>query len=187
MPTCWGEVHAMTGNVEGRLGRSRWKTRFLTRTMVFGALWWILASGDASSWWIGVPAVGFAAAVSLLLPPAPGRLRLSPSGLALFLPFFLFQSLQGGIDVMRRVFHPRLPLEPALICYRLGLGEASARVFMANAVSLLPGTLSADLDGHQLMVHTLDARMPVREQLRELELRVGRVFGVSPGLAGPLG
>lgn len=87
---------------------------------------------------------------------------------------------------MRRALHPRLPLEPVLLHYRLGLDQASARVFMANAVSLLPETLSADLDGHQLIMRALDARMPVREHLRELELRVGRVFGISPGLAGPL-
>ncbi len=175
----------MAGNEEGRLGRNRWKTRFLTRTLVLGGIWWILVSGDASSWWIGLPALGLAVTVSLLLLPAPGLLRLSPGGLALFLPFFLLQSFRGGIDVMRRALHPGLPLEPVLLYYRLGLEEASARVFMVNVVSLLPGTLSADLDGHQLIVHALDARMPVREHLRELELRVGRVFGISPGLAGP--
>lgn len=176
----------MVHNERIRPGGNGWKTRVLSRIMVLGGIWWVLVDGEASSWWFGLPAVGLAVMVSLLLPPAPTPLHLSPGGLALFMPFFLVQSLRGGVDVMRRALHPRLPLEPALICYRLGLGEASARVFMANAVSLLPGTLIADLDGDQLIVHSLDVRMPVHEQLRELERRVGRVFGLEPGVSRPL-
>ncbi|MBE0509552.1 MAG: Na+/H+ antiporter subunit E [Chromatiales bacterium] len=42
-----------------------------------------------------------------------------------FIPFFLLQSLLGGIDVARRAFHPRTPLSPTLIRYPLSLSESA--------------------------------------------------------------
>ena len=50
---------------------------------------------------------------------------------------------------------------------------------MANVVSLLPGTLSADIDGDGLVVHALDGRLPVTEQLAVLESRVADLFRIA--------
>jgi multicomponent Na+:H+ antiporter subunit E len=97
------------------------------------------------------------------------------------LPFFLWESLRGGIDVARRALHPDLPLRPALLRYRTGLAEGAPRIFLVHCVSLLPGTLSAALEGDTLMVQVLDAGAPVEEELAALEARVGRLF------ASPLG
>lgn len=99
--------------------------------------------------------------------------------MALFAPFFLVQSLRGGVDVARRALHPRLPLNPCLVRYPLCLEEVPAQVFMANVVSLLPGTLSADLEDSVLTVHALDCALPVTEQLQALESRVARLFGLA--------
>ncbi len=96
--------------------------------------------------------------------------------------FFLKASLISGLDVVRRAFHPKLLLQPDLIDYRLSLATDVARVFMADAVSLLPGTLSAHLVEANLTVHVLDRNMPVREELRALEKRVAAMLeaGVGP-------
>jgi multicomponent Na+:H+ antiporter subunit E len=99
--------------------------------------------------------------------------------MASFLPFFCLQSLRGGVDVAWRAFHPGLPIHPCLVHYPLRLRETPARVFMANVVSLLPGTLSADIDGDSLIVHALDGRLPVAEQLAVLESRVANVFRIA--------
>lgn len=148
----------------------------MSRGCAFGLLWWGLGGDDPLWWWAGLPTVGLAVVVSLALSPGPWRLRWNPGGLARFVPFFLFQSLRGGLDVARRTLHPRLPLNPSLVCYPLRLEESPAQVFMANVVSLLPGTLSADLEGSVLTVHALDIGLPVTEQLQALESRVARLF-----------
>jgi multisubunit Na+/H+ antiporter MnhE subunit len=64
-------------------------------------LWWVLTGGAPASWAIGLPvalACGVGAAV--LVPRADAR--IDPRGLLLFLPFFVWRSLAGGIDVARR-------------------------------------------------------------------------------------
>jgi multicomponent Na+:H+ antiporter subunit E len=153
--------------------------RIVSRGFVFGFIWWTLGGADLATWWVGLPAVGIAVVVSLLITHASIRLRWSPGGLAFFLPFFCLQSLRGGVDVAWRAFHPGLPIHPCLVSYSLRLRETPARVFMANVVSLLPGTLSADLEGDCLVVHALDGRLPVTGQLRELESRVANLFRIA--------
>jgi multicomponent Na+:H+ antiporter subunit E len=51
---------------------------------------------------------------------------------------------------------------------------------MANVVSLLPGTLSAELRGDCLKVHVLDANADVFEELQSLESKIKHVFGLEP-------
>lgn len=98
-----------------------------------------------------------------------------------FVPFFAYCSLKGGVDVAGRAFSPRLPLTPAMLDYSLRLPKGTARVFFANIVSLLPGTLSTDIRGDTLMVHVLDNTSPVFEQLQRLEVAVARLFGCLIG------
>lgn len=169
----------MTGREEVPGSGSGWLRRVLSRSIVLGILWWVLGGSDPLWWWVGLPAVGLAVMVSLSLAPASMQQRWRARGVVLFVPFFCFQSLRGGIDVARRAFDPRLPLHPSLVRYPFRLMDWPSRVFMANAVSLLPGTLSADLDEHHLLVHALDQDLPVMAQLHALETRVAHLFCVA--------
>lgn len=147
------------------------------RTVLFALLWWILTEGATNSWLVGVPVVLLAVLASevLLLPGVswslPGAVR--------FVPFFLWHSLHGGVDVARRALHPRLPISPELYDYRWRLPPGLPRVFMANTVSLLPGTLSAELDEEHLRVHVLDQTGAFASGLAVIEVRVARLFGLS--------
>jgi multicomponent Na+:H+ antiporter subunit E len=98
--------------------------------------------------------------------------------LPLLVPFFLWESLRGGIDVALRAFRPRLPLSPAIIQYRLRLPPGPAPVMMASLVSLMPGTL-AMISGAWLRVHVLDDGRDYQDDLQRLEEKVARVFGVA--------
>lgn len=156
--------------------------------VAFGALWLTLAGPtDPASWIIGVPAVVAAVWARHRLAPAPGR-GLSLLGVLRFLPVFFIESFKGGLDVARRVLGPRLRVEPGLLTYRLSLGSRAARVFFIDLVSLLPGTLSADLEGDTLVVHALDCRVDVAPELARLERHVARVFRErlrEPGAPSP--
>lgn len=116
----------------------------LVRAGLLGLGWWILIEGAWGGWPLALLVVGCALWVSVRLVPAI-RWRLHPMGLIRFIPFFLTQSLAGGLDVARRAFHPRLPLAPGFIDFPLSLPPGSARLFFVGTVSLLPGTLSVRL------------------------------------------
>lgn len=168
-----------SGHTPGR-GRRVSAARLAVHALIFAALWWILAGGRG--WNVGIPFILLAAVASCLVAPTP---RWSPAGLIRFLPYFLWNSLRGGVDVAVRVLHPKLPIEPALVRYELRLDDTAARVMMADTVTLLPGTLSADLDDHVLVVHVLNAGAPVAEVLGALERRIADLFGLDNGVTTP--
>ncbi|KIH75725.1 hypothetical protein GFER_15370 [Geoalkalibacter ferrihydriticus DSM 17813] len=152
----------------------------LGRLAVFALLWWVLTDGAADAWVIGAGVILLAAGVSLALRQ-PCAWGLSLGGVLRFVPFFCLQSVRGGIDVTRRAFSPSLPLEPLLFVYPLLLPPGTARIFLLNTVSLLPGTLSADLRGDQLVVHGLDGTLPLSRDLQRLESYVAALFGLRLG------
>ena len=114
--------------------------RLIVRALGFAALWAILSGGEG--WSIGVPAIVIATAASPLVTPAS---RWSLAGLARFIPYFLWNSLRGGVDVAARALNPGLPIDPGVFRYEMTLDSTVARGLMADTVTLLPGTLSADL------------------------------------------
>ncbi|MDP1691019.1 MAG: Na+/H+ antiporter subunit E [Burkholderiaceae bacterium] len=159
----------------------------LARTALLATLWWTLAGGTA--WAFGAPVVLLAVGTSFALQPTR-RVRLNPIALARFVGFFVLRSVRAGIDVARRALSPDLPLVPALMAYRLRLPPGPSRVFLANTMSLLPGTLSADLSDENLHVHVLDERLPIEPELRAAEVRIAALFGqtlndLPPGRDGP--
>ena len=146
------------------------------RAVLFTLLWWILTDGATDSWLVGAPVVLFATLVSVaLLPPFSWSLM----GIVRFIPFFLWRSLRGGMDVARCALHPRLPISPGLFDYIFRLPPGLPRVFMANIVSLLPGTLSTELGANYLQVHVLDERKDFLSELEKVEQRVAAMFGIS--------
>jgi multicomponent Na+:H+ antiporter subunit E len=84
--------------------------------------------------------------------------------------------------VALRTLGPRLRVNPGFLRYQTLLRDPAARVFLANCVNLLPGTLAAELEADWLVVHVLSAEADNEPELRRLERAVARLF--SEGLEG---
>lgn len=145
--------------------------RLIVRALGLAILWAILSGGQG--WAIGVPVVVLATAVTTVVTPVS---RWSLAGIARFLPYFFWNSLRGGVDVAARALDPTLPIDPAVLRYEMRLESDEARVLMANTVTLLPGTLSADLQGNVLLVHVLNASGFSMDTLDALQRRVADLF-----------
>lgn len=147
----------------------------LFRAAVLALVWWMLADGDTDSWVVGLPLVIVATLTSLaMLAPV----TLSLTGILRLAPFFIWHSLRGGVDVAWRALHPKVPVYPALVEFNTRLPPGLPRILMVNTVSLLPGTLSADLRANCLQVHVLASAEAVPSQLLAQEQAVARVFGI---------
>ena len=149
-----------------------------TRSLLFAGVWWVLTGGGAKAWPLGAVMIVLALLVSLrLLPPGPHRVSLI--GLGTFFGFFMGRSVIAGVQVAMLALRPRLDLHPLMVELPTRLPHEAERVFLANIITLMPGTLSAGLDGKRLRLHVLDARLPVEKELRAVEQRVARLFGVE--------
>ena len=153
----------------------------LRSALLFALVWWVLVGGELASWWIGVPAVLVAATASatLIFPTTMVWFELFR-----FVPFFLIRSLLGGADVAWRVVHPGMPIDPHEIEYPIRLPPGLPLVFMANTVSLLPGTLSVELNSNFLKVHVLSSRKAILIELETLEKMVAALFGMPLPVPG---
>ncbi|MGG7054870.1 Na+/H+ antiporter subunit E [Nitrosomonas sp. ANs5] len=154
------------------------------RGSIFALLWWALTEGNFDAWWLGGILIMVATEISRRLIPA----RTWPLiGLLRFIPFFIERSLISCVDVAWRALRPGLHIDPILIRYPLRLPEGFPRIFMANVVSLLPGTLAAELEGSDLFVHVLDSRSHYWRELTQLEQHVAQLSGAylqaTPGTA----
>jgi multicomponent Na+:H+ antiporter subunit E len=147
------------------------------RALVFALLWLVLTEGSGRYPALAAATVAAATLASLaLLPPGPARWRLA--ALARFVPYFLRQSLLGGLDVSRRAFHPGLPLSPAFLDWPLRLPAGPARTFFVGVLNLLPGTASTAVAGDVVRVHVLDRHASVDATLATLEERVAALYDV---------
>ncbi|MCG7979895.1 MAG: Na+/H+ antiporter subunit E [Candidatus Thiodiazotropha endolucinida] len=145
---------------------------------LFALIWFLLTGDDWKSWLVGLPAVIVAAWCAVRLQGLD-RERISLSGLMRFLPFFIWESVLGGIDVASRVMRPKMHIAPGFLDYRMRLTQLSARRLFVNCLSLLPGTLAADLDGEYLRIHALDRGIDLNDELLRLERMVSAVYGES--------
>ena len=147
----------------------------ISRIAILAFTWWVLAKGADDSWQVGIPAILAAIYVDYHLF-RPQTNRWSLGGFIVLALYFLKLSFTSGIDVVWRTFHPRLPLNPAMVEYPLRLTSEAARNLFVCTVSLLPGTLSAELGTQSLVVHVLDVDRPFRKELNLIEDRVAAVF-----------
>ncbi|MDJ0807548.1 MAG: Na+/H+ antiporter subunit E, partial [Gammaproteobacteria bacterium] len=146
----------------------------------FAVLWWLISHGSLESWLIGVPAVAAAVWTNRRLKRSDKQ-PLSLPGLLRFIPFFLWESLRGGTDVALRTLAPRLRIRAGFLSYHCNLDQPASRILFAYCVSLLPGTLAADLQDGLLEVHVLDLDANHRAALGRLESAIEQIFQTPGG------
>ena len=77
-----------------------------------------------------------------------------------YIPIFLWECIKANIDVAYRVSHPDVPLNPGIVKVKTTLTSDTALTFLANSITLTPGTLSVDVDkeGGFLYVHWINVK-----------------------------
>ncbi len=75
-----------------------------------------------------------------------------------FIPYgfwLIIQILKSNVDVCKRILNPALPINPQLVKVKSTQVSNLAKVIYANSITLTPGTISIDLDGPEIEVHSL--------------------------------
>lgn len=87
-----------------------------------------------------------------------------------YLPLFLWECLKANVDVALRVLNPRLPIKPGIIKIKTTLKSDTALTFLANSITLTPGTLCVDIRPEEgaLYIHWIDVRSQDTEEATRL-------------------
>jgi multicomponent Na+:H+ antiporter subunit E len=150
-----------------------WVAAAAIRLAAFFGVWMILTQGRLSDLAFVVPLLAATAAISLWSVP-PRQWRIRPSGVLRFAPWFLWAAIRGGVDVARRVFPARMPIDPAYVTVAID-ASANQRLLLALTVSLLPGTATCRISDDRLLVHCLDQNQAVEAEIQDLSARIRRL------------
>lgn len=90
------------------------------------------------------------------------------------------RAVVAGLQIIQLVLRPRLDLDPCVIRFRTELQSAAARTVFTNSISLVPGTLTVDLEGPNVVVHALFPEALDDVISGSLQNRVARLVGEGP-------
>jgi len=76
----------------------------------------------------------------------------------LYIPVFIWEMAKANFDVAYRVLHPRLPIAPGIVKVKTKIKSDMGKTFLANSITLTPGTFTVDLKDQFLYIHCIKVR-----------------------------
>ena len=80
--------------------------------------------------------------------------------------------IKSNIDVCRRILDPRMPISPSMFTVRASQKSDLGRVTYANSITLVPGTVTVDVEEDEFTVHALTREAATDLQSGEMNRRV---------------
>jgi len=100
---------------------------------------------------------------------------------AVYLIVFTWECIKANFDVAYRVLNPALPVKPGIVKIKLRVKSEIARTFLANSITMTPGTISVDIVGdylyvHWIYVHSTDPEKYTHEVSGRFEHYIEKIF-----------
>lgn len=102
---------------------------------------------------------------------------------ARYLPVFVWECIKANVDVAYRVMHPRLPIKPGIVKVKTKLKSDMALTFLANSITLTPGTMAVDIDKekgilyiHWINTETTDIEAATKKVAGRFESILEKIF-----------
>ncbi len=83
-----------------------------------------------------------------------------------YIPIFVWECFKANVDVAYRVLHPKIPIRPGIVKVKTKLKSDTALTFLANSITLTPGTLTVDIDREKgvMYIHWIYVRAKDTEE-----------------------
>ncbi len=104
------------------------------------------------------------------------QLLLLAPRLLLYVPWLAKEIVLANLDVAWRILHPKMPIDPVMIKVKASQRTDIARVIYANSITLTPGTVSVQLDGDEITVHSLTREAATGEATGKMDRKVTRTI-----------
>jgi len=73
-----------------------------------------------------------------------------------FVLIFTYELIKANFIMAKLVLTPSLPISPKIIKVKTTIKSNTGRAFLANAITLTPGTLSVDLKEDDIFIHIVE-------------------------------
>ena len=98
-----------------------------------------------------------------------------------YIPLFVWQLVLSNLAVAKIVLSPNInkQLNPGFVKISTDLKGDFAKLTLANSITLTPGTLSVDIDGNDIYIHTVNIKGKTPEENKEeISAKFEKVLGV---------
>jgi len=96
-----------------------------------------------------------------------------------YLRYLLYQIIIANIDVMYRVLHPKMPIDPVVIKFKTNIKKDFCLVVYGNSITLTPGTVTIDITRErEYIVHSLSKKYADALLSREMENKIKEIEDV---------
>jgi multicomponent Na+:H+ antiporter subunit E len=96
--------------------------------------------------------------------------------LTTFFGWLLLQIPPAGLVIARVVIDQGRPPRPGVVRFRTGLKSPAARTVLANAITVVPGTMTLNLEGDVLTVHAFTPAAMMDLASADTQRRIARAF-----------
>jgi len=118
--------------------------------------------------------------VERVLGPRDQVQPISILGFASFSVWLLLRMLASAVWVATVVLDPRRRPHPGVVHFDTDLPSPAARTMLANSISLVPGTITLNVDGRRFTVHAFTPQSVEDLVTAAAQQRIARVFRVAP-------
>lgn len=89
--------------------------------------------------------------------PSKDLVLIRKSGLLIqYTGLLIWEIIKANMAMIRMTVAPNIEPDPVIVRIRTKLQSKTARVLLANSITLTPGTITVSLEEDELMVHCLD-------------------------------
>lgn len=129
---------------------------------VFYFLVWVIFNGqitlEITIFGLAVAAVVYAFTCKFLdWSPAKDMILIKKGGrLLAYVGLLIWEIIKANMAMIRMTVAPDIEPDPVIVKIHTKLQSKTARVLLANSITLTPGTITVSLEDDELMVHCLD-------------------------------
>lgn len=73
-----------------------------------------------------------------------------------YIGILLFEIVKANISVIRLIISSKYIIEPVMVSFHTTLKSRTARVVLANSITLTPGTITVSVEEDKMIIHCLD-------------------------------
>ena len=157
-------------------------TRLVLLFVVLLAFWQVL-SGQTSAAFIslGVLCASGVTWFSLrlleaLVGSAERTPRLHVWHFAQFIVWLLLQIPPAALQIAVVILDPRRPPRPGVVRFKTRLSSPAARTLLCNSITLVPGTMTLNIEGSEITVHAFAPAAVAELATADFQKRIARAF-----------
>jgi multicomponent Na+:H+ antiporter subunit E len=97
-----------------------------------------------------------------------------------FVAWLITRIPPAGLTIARVVIDPTRPPRPGVVRFHTSLPGPAARTILATAITIVPGTITVNVEGSEFTVHAFTPEAVVDLATAEVQARIARIFRAEP-------